>query len=36
MRKNATGIIEQAIWGLGNIATDCSQYRNMVIEAGAI
>lgn len=29
-------IIEQAIWGLGNIAGDSAKFRDYVIEAGAV
>ena len=29
-------VVEQAIWGLGNIAGDSSKVRDMVIAAGAV
>ena len=29
-------IIEQAIWGLGNIAADSAKVRDMVIAAGTV
>jgi importin subunit alpha-6/7 len=29
-------IVEQAIWGIGNIASDCIEYRNTIIKAGGI
>ena len=29
-------VIEQAIWGLGNIAGDSAKVRDMVIAAGAV
>lgn len=29
-------ISEQAIWALGNIAGDCSYYRDMILRAGGL
>ena len=27
---------EQAVWALGNISSDCSQFRDLVINAGGV
>eukprot|EP01134_Creolimax_fragrantissima_P004226 CFRG4226T1 len=32
----AEDVAEQAVWALGNIAGDCSQYRDFVLQCGAL
>jgi importin subunit alpha-6/7 len=34
--ENGGAILEQALWGLGNIAGDCANCRNMVIKKGGV
>lgn len=36
LNSNHVEVIEQAIWGLGNIAGDSSKVRDIVIAAGAV
>lgn len=35
VNKRDLGIMEQAVWAIGNISSDCAQYRNLLLEAGA-
>lgn len=30
------GIVEQAVWALGNIACDSAGYRDMILKAGGL
>jgi len=34
LNQNNSGIVEQAVWALGNLSVDCSQFRNILLEAG--
>ena len=36
LKHNMPEIREQAAWALGNVAGDCSQFRDMVLQAGAL
>jgi importin subunit alpha-1 len=36
LREPDPDIVDQAIWSLGNIAGDCSHYRDIILRAGAI
>ena len=31
LSDNKLGVVEQAIWGIGNIAGDCSKFRDLLI-----
>lgn len=36
LRSNNLGIVEQAIWAIGNISSDCVFYRDTIIRAGGL
>lgn len=34
--ENQPGIVEQAVWGIGNIAADNPKYRDLILKAGGM
>lgn len=36
LRKQNTLLLEQIVWGIGNISGDCIEFRDMVIKSGAM
>ena len=36
LRSDNAGIVEQAIWAIGNISSDCIFYRDTIIRAGGL
>ena len=34
MKENQPGIVDQAIWGLGNLASDSPQHRDQIVKEG--
>jgi len=36
LHENQFGIIDQAVWALGNIAADSIKYRDKIISLGAV
>jgi len=34
--ENKAGIVDQAVWAIGNLSGDCVAYRDKIIQAGAI
>ena len=36
LKSNNSGIVEQAIWAIGNISSDCIFYRDNIIRSGGL
>lgn len=36
LMENKEGLVDQAIWAVGNISGDSAEFRDMLIEAGAV
>ncbi len=36
LKSSNMGIVEQAIWAIGNISSDCVGYRDTIIKAGGL
>lgn len=36
LKSTTLGIVEQAIWAIGNIASDCIYYRDQILRAGGL
>lgn len=36
LKSNNMGIVEQAIWAIGNISSDCIYYRDNIIRSGGL
>jgi len=34
--ENRPGVVDQAVWAIGNLSGDCVAYRDKIISAGAI
>ena len=36
LKSSNMGIVEQAIWAIGNISSDCVFYRDTIIRSGGL
>ena len=36
LKENEKGIVDQAIWGIGNIAVDDFRYRDEILQLGGM
>jgi importin subunit alpha-1 len=36
LHQNRPGIVDQAVWAIGNLSGDCVSHRDKIIQAGAI
>jgi len=34
--ENLPGVVDQAVWAIGNLSGDCVAYRDKIIQAGAM
>ena len=36
LRENQKGVVDQAIWAIGNIAADQTMYRDLILKGGGL